>query len=176
MRNFAMMKTRKSQSCIMHWLPRRIAALLAAGSLSLLTACASGAKVPLTHIFGSQQCAIDEARLIFLEDQTQLNDFIAAANRFTLSANPMEMPQLTVDGRAIVVAWGNQPTPGYRLQLHGTTAPVKEETLQLPVSFIRPASGQLHAQVMTSPCIVVAVGSRQGYRQVQAGELSAGVP
>jgi len=155
---------RKSKGCLL------------SACILLLTACASGSAVPIRSIYQSQQCAIDEAQLIFLENPQQLYSFIESARHFNLTAGKAAIAAPPAVGRAIVVAFGKRPNSGYRLELTTTSARIEGDTLTLPVRFFEPGAGQMTAQIVTSPCIVIAVNTREGYRQVQAGELSAETP
>lgn len=130
----------------------------------------------LRNIYQSQQCAIDDPQLIFLDNPQQLYSFIESARQFNITADKTEITVQPAIGRAIVVAMGKRSNSGYRMELTATFAQIENDTLILPVIFYRPEARQMTAQIVTSPCIVIAVNTQEGYRQVQAGELSAEIP
>nr|WP_252738133.1 protease complex subunit PrcB family protein [Marinobacter salexigens] len=58
----------------------------------------------------------------------------------------------------LFVTLGERPTSGYSLSL--SSAQSTTSTLQLAVTMRSPAPGTMTAQVITSPCVVVAVPAR----------------
>jgi hypothetical protein len=57
----------------------------------------------------------------------------------------------------ILVAAGRKSTAGHGIALAADKAPVKDEIAGVRVTRTSPASGTMNAQVVTSPCIVVAL-------------------
>lgn len=143
---------------------------------SFTVACSSQSEIPVNTIYQSQQCAISDAQLVFLESPEQFYGFIESATKFQLTESEAEISPPGVAGRAVVVAWGNQPNGGYRLELTGNRALIDDETLKLPVNFVAPEQDQLTAQLTTSPCLVISLASRAGYQRVKAGKLLSVVP
>jgi len=164
--------------------------LLTFSCATLLSACALSSKVPVNTIYQSQQCAIGDSQLIFLDSPGQIQDFLASTDGHQLSSKALgkkvegkdggSQPDQTftypAEGRAIAVAWGERPNGGYRLELEAQEADIVEDTLSLPVKFLAPEAGKVTTQQLTSPCIVIAVDSKDGYERVQAGELISWTP
>ena len=79
---------------------------------------------------------------------------------------PQATPAVDWGAEAVVlVAMGQRPTAGHGVELASRKAPVKDGAAGLRVTFSSPPAGALTAQVMTSPCLVVAL-PRQGLRAV----------
>lgn len=65
----------------------------------------------------------------------------------------------------LLVGMGQRPTAGHGVELLSPAAPVKEGVAGVRVAFRSPAAGAMTAQVITSPCLLVAL-SRDGLRGV----------
>jgi hypothetical protein len=57
----------------------------------------------------------------------------------------------------ILVATGRKPTAGFGIALATEWAPVKGGVATIRVALASPAPGTMNAQVVTSPCIIVAL-------------------
>jgi hypothetical protein len=66
----------------------------------------------------------------------------------------------------VLVAMGRRSTAGYALALASRRAEVKGGVATLSVRFEEPAPGAVLAQVVTSPCLLVAL-PRKGLREVR---------
>lgn len=65
----------------------------------------------------------------------------------------------------LLVGMGQRPTAGYGVELLSSAAPVKEGVAGVRVAFRSPAADALTAQVITSPCLFLAL-PREGLRGV----------
>ena len=74
----------------------------------------------------------------------------------------------------LLVSGGQRTSAGYGVALGSNRAQVKDGAAGLRISFSSPPAGAINAQVMTSPCLVVAL-PRQGLRAVAVldGERAA---
>lgn len=82
---------------------------------------------------------------------------VAAALSPELGPGPA-LPALDWGTQAVVlVAGGRRTSAGYGVALASTRAQVKDGAAGLRVTFSSPPAGTLSAQVMTSPCLVVAL-------------------
>jgi len=70
--------------------------------------------------------------------------------------------------RLVIIALGQQPTAGYRVGLKAATA--TGQTLRLVVNVDSPGPGKIVAQVVTSPCVVLAVASH-GWQRLEVTGL-----
>lgn len=155
---------------------RLLTAVLASCCLSFVAACASGPGIPVSTIYQSQQCAIEDAQLIFLDNSEQLYSFIESVRGFQLAGEASEIAPLPAGGRAIVVALGDQTSGGYNLLATSDRGSVEQGILRLPVEFISPAEDNMVSQQLTSPCIVMGISSKEGYSQVGAGDFLSPAP
>jgi len=67
----------------------------------------------------------------------------------------------------VLITDGQKPTGGYAVALASDKAPVKDGAAGIKVAFTIPQDGMLTAQVVTSPCLVVAIPS-EGLKGVGA--------
>jgi hypothetical protein len=63
--------------------------------------------------------------------------------------------------RVFVISMGLRPTAGYRLSLAHTRARLDRGVVMIPVTWDEPAPGAITAQVITQPCLIVALEKRQ---------------
>ena len=90
---------------------------------------------------------------------------VAAALSPGLGAAP-SAPAVSWASEAVVLVSGGQRTSaGYGIELVSTRAQVRDGAAALRVAFTSPPAGAASAQVMTSPCLVVAL-PREGLRAV----------
>jgi len=80
---------------------------------------------------------------------------------------------------AVMITDGQKPTGGYAVALASGRGPVKDGALGIRIAVTAPADGMMAAQVVTSPCLVVAfkteglkgVGAMVGDRVVAKSAL-----
>lgn len=81
--------------------------------------------------------------------------------------------------RLLLLEMGQQRSGGYRLRLADPGVEVGDGTARLRVEWLMPEPGMMTAQVITSPCLLVAL-PRGGYRRVevvdQAGRSRFSLP
>ncbi len=140
-------------------------------SLVGLSGCATTSGLQVKTLYQSQQCGIKTPALRAIDSLEKLYSFSESQKRLSLDGKALEIPPPPADGRAILLAWGEQPTAGYQLLLKEAEAIPEAGVLTLPVEFIKPAPGLAAAQVVTSPCMLLSVSSRLGYSSVAAGKL-----
>jgi hypothetical protein len=63
--------------------------------------------------------------------------------------------------RVFVISMGVYPTAGYRLSLARTRARLEHGVVTIPLTWHEPAGSAITAQVITQPCLIVAVERRQ---------------
>jgi len=61
----------------------------------------------------------------------------------------------------VIVAAGTQPSLGYGYEITGDKARLKAGSLLLPLRFVEPAKQYGQAQVIMSPCVVLAANKKQ---------------
>jgi hypothetical protein len=74
----------------------------------------------------------------------------------------------------VLVGMGSRPTAGYALTLSADRAEVKDGVATIAVRFEEPAPGAMLAQMLTSPCLLVAL-PREGLREVRVVDASGAV-
>lgn len=127
--------------------------------------CSADREVPVAVIRGGAQCGGEAAgpsvrRLASAEE-------LAAAFSAELGA---AAPAADFEGAAVLlVASGQRPTAGHAVELLAPRAPVKDGVAVVQVALRAPAPGAVAAQVVTSPCLVVAV-PRAGLAEVKVAD------
>lgn len=77
------------------------------------------------------------------------------------------LPEVDFDKEAVLVlAMGSRPTAGYGLALAERSAVRDADGLEVRVDWREPAPGSMQAQVITYPCLLIAVPG-DGYAQVR---------
>ena len=136
----------------------RLTCGLFVGSLVWLTGC-SHPTVSVSEVLNHARCS-GLARGI---EEIQIHDLakvrgvqmLAAPAKADSSAKEQPTRDADAPGRLFAVSNGEQPTPGYGFELLEAVA-VKEE-IQLRYTWRTPAKDAVLAQVITSPCSVVAL-------------------
>jgi PrcB C-terminal len=67
----------------------------------------------------------------------------------------------------VLIEMGRKTTGGYFLRLKSTKARVLDDTAQVELEWREPSPGDLVTQVLTSPCILIALPKDGSYSRVQ---------
>lgn len=130
-----------------------------------LTACASPATPPpapapapaepdrflARQVTASDHCGLVAPGLVDIADEATLKRFLSLpAQTLTLPDHPDFARQ-----HFLVVALGQQPSAGYGVTL--ASSALHDQVLRLGAKVRRPAADQMTAQVVTTPCMVLAI-------------------
>jgi PrcB C-terminal len=85
---------------------------------------------------------------------------VQAALAAGLVASPAAPAMDFAEDVVVLVSAGQKPTAGYAIELASDKAPVKDGAAGVRVRFKGPAEGMMNAQVVTSPCLVVALPAK----------------
>ena len=156
----------------MKYLPAKNSCLSLLLFALLLVSCRSGdtSTRQLTVLYKSQQCPLVEsnANMRILRSGEELENFLSRAAG--LGAN-LEIPQVNFPREtALVVSLGQKPTAGYNIGLAGGKVELKDGELRIDITQSRP--GEMAAQVLTSPCLVLKFDSAgvTAARRLDTGE------
>jgi len=149
---------------------RRVrAGLLALVALPLLGAegggCSPDREVPVTVVRGGAQCG-------GAAPGPAVRRLGSAAELAAAFAGELGGPAPTADfeGTALLlVSSGQRPTAGHAVELAAPAAAVKGGVALVRVALRAPASGAMTGQVLTSPCLVVAL-PRAGLTEVKVAD------
>lgn len=151
------------------------AAIAGLGAAIALSACgteeapATG-PLPVKQVYHSSHCQVETKRLAILNSQAELEKAVASAVP-GVENTAASMSNVDFDSeRIVLVAWGRQNNSGYRLELVDEHAETENSVVELPVKFVSPSPDGFYAQVMTSPCLIVAL-PKAGYNKIRAGEM-----
>lgn len=146
-----------------------------------LTACASPATPPpapapakperflARQVTASDQCGLVAPGLVEIADSATLKKFLSLPAQ-TLTLPPSARPDFEQE-HLLVVALGQKPTTGYGVTLEASA--LQGKLLRLDVRVRQPADDQMTAQVLTTPCMVVAILAQDWERIEVHGE---GIP
>lgn len=120
--------------------------------------------VKIKEVYASNQCALGQEGVRVVETMAELNAIKAPRARFDAAA-PAEAGIDFEQHHLIVVAMGSQPSSGYGVVLADDKGEVRSGGVHLAIEFQRPSSDKVYAQMMTSPCLVVAL-PKGSYNQI----------
>lgn len=142
-----------------------VTAWLVAACQSGTGASDAGGRSPLSaeRIWQSGQCGQRTAGSRWIEDRAALERVVRAADPQSPDTDAARAPAVDLDRRRVVlIALGARPTAGYGMALPRDTLDVQGDRAVLHIAVTRPAVDSMQAQVMTAPCMLVAV-ERGGY-------------
>jgi hypothetical protein len=154
----------------------------------LLAGCQQGVDIPgpgqdrmtVTSLYAGQQCGYhrQQPRVTWLDDRQQLAAVIKRIQGDTL-ARADTLPDADFDHEIVLlVEMGEKPTAGYRIEIgEPGSVTVNDATMRLVLDWLEPAAGDMLAQVVSSPCLLLKV-ARGAYQSVQIldrrGKVMAG--
>lgn len=162
--------------------PRVVGWAAVAAALTLVAGCAHARGVPATMVRSGAQCggAGQGPSARWLANEESLREVLAAEGPLALSGPTQS--HLAVDFTqqgVVLVSTGRKSTAGHAVTLAATEAEQKDGIATLAVRFDEPPPGAVLAQVVTSPCLLVAL-PRAGLREVRvvdaAGVVRATAP
>lgn len=122
-------------------------------------------KVPVTVVYSGNQCFNGQNgfQLKALQNPNELNTFLKQNTRTTLGSPQPDQQVIDFSRNALVALWmGKKPTAGYRISLAAEKAEIKNGTANLRVNLQEPKPNTVSAQVITSPCLLLAL-PKKGY-------------
>lgn len=138
----------------------------------VLTACATPAEAPPSaslarQITQSPYCGLTGPGVVYLKSSDELDRYLGVAGQNLTTA---AIRSVNFDREHLVfVALGQKPTAGFNIGLKDAKA--NSSTLFLSMSVINPAPDSMVAQVITTPCAVLAVAADQWQRLEVTGLL-----
>ncbi|MEC7815993.1 MAG: protease complex subunit PrcB family protein [Pseudomonadota bacterium] len=129
-----------------------------AASCVLLTACASGgsvndSEVNVRQVTQSAQCGLTGPGIAYVLNESERESLLDlnGQNMVTRAVRDVNLTRESI----VIVTLGQKPTAGYSVGLANASA--DGETLTLSVQVSSPPADAMTAQVITSPCVVLAV-------------------
>ncbi|MEM6988068.1 MAG: protease complex subunit PrcB family protein [Pseudomonadota bacterium] len=127
--------------------------------------------VMIRSLYEASHCGLQSGELRLLRadaDWAELEQRIGK-----LGTDTPSIPRAEAGELGVLVAWGEKPNAGSHLALNGEIATITKGTANLPVSFEDPDPDMAAAQVIVSPCLVLAVSGTAGLKRLKAGDLVA---
>lgn len=121
-------------------------------------------------LYSSRQCSYyqKEPVAIWVNDAEQLQAVIKTIRRDTLTDNDFSLPDVDFEKAAVLlIQMGQKTTLGYAIELNRADAlTVKQGQAQVMLNWVQPSSGNMVAQMISSPCVLLKL--QQGdYHSVQ---------
>ncbi len=123
--------------------------------------------VPVVPVYSGLDCgrAADTAAVTWLGDKQALEQVMSRMRRHSLGAEPV--PEVDFSRRGLVlIELGRRPTAGWQLSLSSQRM-IKDKGDGLIIFSVDRPIGDYAAQVVTSPCLMVAV-PRGDYKAIRA--------
>ncbi|PCH60809.1 MAG: hypothetical protein COC05_03140 [Gammaproteobacteria bacterium] len=130
------------------------------------------------QLWSHTQCGFVEksARVIdnehvFRQTYFQLGQHLLVGNAIDKS-QLNDLPQVDWSNKIVLLlAMGQKPSAGYAVSLAKSKSLVNNNVLSIEVNWQQPAADSFQAQVITSPCLLLAV-PRHGYRSISVVDHS----
>jgi len=112
--------------------------------------------LPVVVVWQSSQCNVTSAQIRQIETPAEWQS-VYALSRSAIGNEVLNPPTLDFSNHTYsLVAMGNKPNPGYGLQVNGDHAAYSHGILTLPVAEATPAPDKMYAQMIVSPCVLLA--------------------
>jgi hypothetical protein len=123
----------------------------------------------VTDAYSSQQCQLSKPGIFQVTSEPKLKEMVASV--ISMSDAAAKPKALDYDSHHVLaISLGSKPNSGYQLKLRDDPPVLTDQNLELPIEVIEPASGQMYAQMMVSPCVIVSV-PKGDYRSVSAAGM-----
>jgi hypothetical protein len=104
----------------------------------------------------------------WIAERDHFREVYRRLKRAVIAADAERVPAVDFSREALVlVEMGRKPTGGYLLELKSTKARVLDDSAQVELVWGVPAPGAMVTQVLTSPCILIALPRNGSYSRVQ---------
>jgi hypothetical protein len=122
-------------------------------------------------LFAGDQCGgnAPEPSASFLKDSEELRDIaqISQKTEIASTAKAPALPEIDFNQyHAFLLSMGARPTAGYVLGLAKPAVHIENDAAGVRVLWTEPAPGMRAAQMLTSPCLVIAV-PKGNYRRIR---------
>lgn len=109
-------------------------------------------------VWQGQQCGIDQFTARPIDDAPALEAVLAEVRRSQLGGDAESARTVDFSSRrALLVALGQKPTSGYRIELAPRAFELTSDGARLRLTLVRPSADRMQAQMLTSPCAVLEV-------------------
>ena len=143
------------------------------GLTLILSACGPGLSqspvadstepVQLQVVYRGSRCPAVEPGVEIIRETAAWAEWRRQRDRqyLSVSGGPDDEATVVDFGRStvIVISMGQQPTPGYAVEVLEDSAVLQGGSLNISSVWQRPAEGAILAQVLTSPCVAITVST-----------------
>ncbi|GGC58234.1 protease complex subunit PrcB family protein [Marinobacter halophilus] len=145
---------------------------ISVSAVLLLTACsatggAAGDQPQVRQVTQSAHCGLTGPGVVHARTSAELEALLDVGGQ-NISTGVIR--QINLDQESLViVTLGQKPTAGYSVKLDSATR--ENKALRLAMNVTEPAPGMMVAQVITTPCVVLAV-TGEGWRRLEISGLT----
>jgi hypothetical protein len=141
-------------------------------------------KMTLEEVFRSDYCGVSEPTSYIIANESQWRAITQSDPRFLRDTPATEtssrFQSLAKESLLVLVAAGPKPSAGYSIRIDTGTWSREGNELALTVVQGSPPADSMQAAVITSPCVVIAIGNYHGIEQLRLtgfdSELAIQVP
>ena len=128
-------------------------------------------KVTLEEVYRSDYCGVSEPTSYIIADESQWRAITQSDQRFLRDSPATETSRrfqsLAEESLLVLVAAGQKPSAGYSIRVDTSAWSREQNDLVLNVVQGSPPADSMQAAVMTSPCVVIAIGNYHGLEQLR---------
>ncbi|MBE0487300.1 protease complex subunit PrcB family protein [Marinobacter sp.] len=152
--------------------PRIARFLFAPLTAAILTACsatggASGGEPQVRQVTQSAHCGLTGPGVALVRSSAELEALLDLGGQ-NISTGVIRQVNLEEEA-LVIVTLGQKPTAGYGVGLDSATR--DNHTLKLAMKVTEPAPDMMVAQVITSPCVVLAIAD-EGWQRLEVSGLT----
>jgi hypothetical protein len=143
-------------------------------------------KVTIEEVFQSAYCGVSEPTGYIIANEAQWRRITQGGQRLLRDSPATQtnsrFQALAEESLLVLLAAGQKPSAGYSIRVETSAWSREQNELLLNVVQGSPAADSMQAAVITSPCVVIAIGNYHGLEQLRfsgfdselAIQLSAG--
>ena len=116
--------------------------------------------IPIQALYEGQQCPDHMTGITPIRDPQALENWWQPIAKQQFPEKPMPSALAALDfneSDVYVISMGSQASAGYDIKLNENRASLQNGALAIPAEWIRPPPDSMVPQVMTHPCIVIAM-------------------
>jgi hypothetical protein len=139
-------------------------------AIFLLSGCAAHNGTPFQYkvLYSSAQCKMTGSGpdVQLIQDSSQWFAFFTRHLRGG-QLPPPKVPDIDFSDAAVLIVYaGLKPSAGYRIFADEKKIRIEDGVLRIVIDIQTPQPGQMQAQMLTAPCLVLSVPSG-GYREIE---------
>jgi len=151
-----------------HWVVGVVAAAtVAVAGCETPTPAAGADDAQAQLLWSAAQCGVERAGARWVADRKEFDTIVVRAASHQVGAEPAQVEGVDfAQQRVVLITRGRKPTPGYGIELAESPLRIDDERALLTVRLAEPDPDAMQAQMLTTPCALVAL-PRGGYEELR---------